>query len=58
MKTKDVKIKERKGYTTMIRLSKRHFEMVDILREKHNINISSLFRNTIEDVYNKLQKKW
>ena len=53
MKTK--KSKEKKEYTTMVRLSREHFEMLGILRSKYSINTSSLFRNTVEKMFKKLE---
>jgi len=44
-----------KDYTTMIRLNKDIYRMAQELREKNNINISSLMRNAIKDFYEKIK---
>jgi predicted DNA-binding ribbon-helix-helix protein len=44
-----------KGYTTMIRLNKDIYQMAKELREKNNINISSLMRNAIKDCYDNIK---
>jgi len=44
---------EVKSYPIMVRLTQEENRMAQELRTKHNINISSLVRNTIREEYEK-----
>ena len=40
-----------------MRVEDKEFEQIEILRKKHFINISELFRKTIRDLYDKMEEK-
>jgi len=40
--------------TITVRVSPKHRQMVDELKNKHYLNISKIFRDTIESLYNKV----
>jgi len=46
-----------KNYTVVLRLTKKEKEMVGELRQKYNLNLSSLMRNTIIETYRKMSDK-
>ena len=47
--------KHRKGRILNLRLTEEEDGMAKILREEHNVNISSLIRNTIRVEYEKVK---
>ena len=49
--------KYRKGRILNIRLTEDEEKMAKELREKHNVNISSLIRNTIRNEYEKVLQR-
>jgi hypothetical protein len=53
MSTKNKQLKIRLN----LQIDKKIFDMINIMREKHYINISSLCRKAIVDMYNKLEKR-
>ena len=40
-----------------MRVEKEEYEQIEILRRKHFINTSELFRKTIRDLYDKLERQ-
>lgn len=40
-----------------MRVENDEYEQIEVLRKKHFINISELFRKTIRDLYEKMEKK-
>jgi len=48
--------KQYKNRGTFVRLTDNEMMYLQILKNKHYINISALFRKTISDLYNKLEK--
>ena len=47
------KLKKDKG--TFVRLSTQEMDMLSILKNKHYINISAMFRQAVKDIYDKLE---
>ena len=40
--------------TVVLRITEEEQKMAQVLRVKYNFNLSSLFRNTIRDIYEKM----
>ena len=54
MKTPDPIDKKDKG--TFVRLSQKEMDMLSVLKNKHFINISAMFRQAVKDIYDKLEE--
>ena len=48
--------KNNKNKNLYIRITEKEESMIKILRNKYNVNISQLFRNTIFDYYTKMEE--
>lgn len=40
-----------------IRIEQSEFKQIEILRQKHFINVSEFFRKSLRDLYNKMEHK-
>ena len=47
----------KKEESTCVRLSKTEKEMLAVLKEKHCISVSALFRKFVQETYNRLENE-
>jgi len=48
-------MKNPKDKGIMVKVSREERKMLDILKGKHFLNISAMFRQSVRDIYNKLE---
>ena len=56
-KDKHMKKTNKKDKGTFVRLSQEEIDMLSILKRKHFVNISAMFRQSVKDIYNRLEKR-
>jgi hypothetical protein len=49
--------KNKKDKGTFVRLSQEEIDMLTVLKQKHFVNISRMFRESVKNLYDKLEKQ-